>query len=149
MGGWFAIVPYVKSHLQGNGNVRVVPKTAAEPGTTSHFTDSAQLYLNGRNKRSQVTRFSREFMLRAAHPTDKRPDYLLLCRGGAAAAQERLFKGSKKDSLALLAEGEEVLRRALESPLSSSGLSEEEVSLGRAIRSEVVKRIEQNERRWI
>src|ERR1019366_7594012 len=105
------------------------------------FALAAQLYLSGSAVRDFD--FSREFMLRAAKASSERQEFVLLCMGCAAAAQEVLvlLQGSKGDCIALLTEAEDALRRALKSGSSGADLSEEEVSLGRAVYSQVEERI--------
>jgi hypothetical protein len=141
VGGFFVIGPYVNSWLQGKGNTQIVPGLAGEADVASFFPLAAHLYLGGSAVRDFD--FSREFMLRAAGSNSQRQEFDLLCTGCAAAAQEVLvlLQGSKGNSIALLTEAEDALRRAMEPGSSGAGLSEEEVSLGRAIYSQVEKRI--------
>lgn len=146
-GGWPAMGPYFNALLQLNGNVRVLPKTAVgEPGVASHLSIASHLYLRGSDKRDWD--FSREFMIRAAS-SDGRPNFRMLCLGGAAAAHERLVRPSKKESLALLRESEELLRMACAQSTATDGLTDEEVSFARALHETVVQRIEKNKKRWM
>jgi hypothetical protein len=145
-GGFIAVGPYFKSRLQGEGNLPIITGIVAEPGIASHFIVGAQLYLAGKVKRDWE--FSREFMLRGMASNNQKPQYVLLCRGGAAAAHELALQGSKKNSLALLADADEALRRALTSS-AASGLSNEESSLGQELLSEVEKRTAKNRKRWM
>jgi hypothetical protein len=141
VGGPFVIGTYIRTSLQRGGNVPIVPRLAGEPDTASFFALAAQLYLSGSAVRDFD--FSREFMLRAAKASSERQEFVLLCMGCAAAAQEVLvlLQGSKGDCIALLTEAEDALRRALKSGSSGADLSEEEVSLGRAVYSQVEERI--------
>jgi len=66
----------------------------------------------------------------------------------AAAAHERVLQGSKKNSLALLADADEALRRALTSS-PADGPVEEEASLAQALLSEIEKRTAKNMKRWM
>jgi hypothetical protein len=145
-GGFIAVGPYFKSRLQGEGNVPIISGIAAEPGIDSHFTVGAELYLAGRAKRDWE--LSREFMVRGMLSNNRRPEYILLCRGGAAAAHERVLQGSKKNSLTLLADADEALRRALTSS-PADGPVEEEASLAQALLSEIEKRTAKNTKRWM
>jgi hypothetical protein len=147
VGGFFAIGTYIKSRLQGEGNIPIVTGLGAEPDISSYFALAARLYLSGIVDRDFD--LSREFMARAASSNSHRKLFAVLCTGCAAAAQEAFLQGSKKNSLALLTTAEEALRRALETPLHGSDLSQEEVSLGRAIYHEVEKRIAKNNKRWM
>jgi hypothetical protein len=144
VGGPFVIGTYIRSSLQRGGNIPVIPRLAGVPDTARFFPLAAQLYLSGSAVRDFD--FSREFMLRAAKANSERQEFVLLCMGCATAAYVAFRQGSERNSLALMTEAEAALRRALEASSSAAGLSEEEVSLGRAIHSQVEKLIAMNKK---